>query len=124
MNLIVNAAHAIEEKINSQDVKEKGLITITTSFDFDCVIIAISDTGTGIKEEYRNKIFDPFFTTKEVGKGTGQGLALVFSVVEKHSGTIALDTTLGEGSTFTVTLPIEARMTTQKLKVYAGEQIF
>ena len=66
----------------------------------------MTDTGTGIAEEHRTKIFDPFFTTKEVGRGTGQGLAIARSVlVDKHGGTLTFDTEVGRGTTFIVRLP-------------------
>ena len=67
----------------------------------------MSDSGTGIPKEIRDRIFDPFFTTKEVGKGTGQGLAIAYSVVvDKHGGSIRLESAEGEGSTFTIRLPL------------------
>lgn len=70
-----------------------------------------SDTGTGIPEELHQKIFEPFFTTKEVGKGTGLGLAVAFSVMQDHSGTITVESTQGSGSTFTILLPLHAHET-------------
>ena len=69
----------------------------------------MADTGTGIPPEIRERIFDPFFTTKEVGKGTGQGLSLVHSiVVDKHGGSLTFDTKVGAGTTFVVRLPVGA----------------
>ena len=69
--------------------------------------VRISDTGKGIPEDIKSKIFDPFFTTKDVGKGTGQGLAIARSViVDKHGGTIDIETELGKGTTFIIRLPI------------------
>ena len=74
----------------------------------DSVEIAISDTGKGIPVEVRPRIFDPFFTTKEVGKGTGQGLAIARNViVDKHGGTLHFETELGQGTTFYIRLPID-----------------
>jgi signal transduction histidine kinase len=73
----------------------------------DQVEIAIADTGKGIPAEVRSRIFDPFFTTKEVGKGTGQGLAIARSVVvDKHGGTLHFETEVGKGTTFYIRLPI------------------
>jgi signal transduction histidine kinase len=73
----------------------------------DQVEISISDTGKGIPVEVRSRIFDPFFTTKEVGKGTGQGLAIARTViVEKHGGTLHFETELGKGTTFYIRLPV------------------
>lgn len=103
LNLIVNATHAIEDK---QD-KERGLIKVSTAKVGDFVEIQIADDGKGMPEEIRNKIFDPFFTTKEVGRGSGQGLAICHDVVvNKHGGTITFQSRVGVGTTFKVRLPI------------------
>jgi PAS domain S-box-containing protein len=107
LNLIVNAAHAIADRI--ANTNERGLIKIRTWTEGPMVAIALSDTGTGIKEDCRQRIFEPFFTTKEVGKGTGQGLAIARAVVvDKHKGSLSFDTELGRGTTFYVRIPIEA----------------
>ncbi|MFQ5958163.1 MAG: CHASE domain-containing protein, partial [Alphaproteobacteria bacterium] len=104
LNLIVNAAHAIE----ATGADEKGRITVSTREDGDRVEIRVSDTGGGIPEESREKIFDPFFTTKEPGKGTGQGLAISYTIItKKHEGTIAVESEVGKGSTFIICLPID-----------------
>ncbi|MFP4056595.1 MAG: PAS domain S-box protein [Candidatus Brocadiia bacterium] len=108
LNLVVNAAHAIEEKAGSNP-GQKGTITVSTGLCDDHVEIRVRDTGAGIPDPVAPRIFDPFFTTKEVGKGTGQGLAIAHSViVEKHGGSIAFETEPGEGTEFIVTLPVEA----------------
>lgn len=99
MNLVVNAAHAIGA--------ERGTITVRTGHDDNNAWIQVSDTGSGINAAVLPHIFDPFFTTKAIGKGTGLGLSLSYGIVQKHHGTIAVDTELGKGSTFTVTLPIK-----------------
>lgn len=105
LNLLVNAAHAIAEVV--KDTGQKGVIRVRTSTDGDWVKIAISDSGCGIPEEVRAKVFDPFFTTKEVGRGTGQGLAISRSiVVDKHGGRLTFETEVGRGSSFVVALPI------------------
>ena len=71
--------------------------------------IRVKDSGTGIPEHARAKVFEPFFTTKEVGKGTGQGLAMAYNcVVKRHKGTIDFETELGEGTTFVIRLPLQA----------------
>jgi two-component system NtrC family sensor kinase len=102
LNLIVNAAHAMEDKHAG-----RGRLGIRTSLDGDDVVIAISDTGSGIAEANRERIFDAFFTTKEVGRGTGQGLAISRSIiVDRHGGTLTFDSTLGVGTTFYVRIPI------------------
>lgn len=98
MNLLVNAAHAI---------RERGVITIATGVEGDWVWVAISDTGCGIPPQNMNRIFEPFFTTKPIGSGTGLGLSLSYSIVNKHGGRIEVDSTPEVGTTFTVRLPIE-----------------
>jgi signal transduction histidine kinase len=106
LNLIVNAAHAIGDKA-AGGTREKGTITIRTRCEGDIVEVQVEDTGTGIPENIQGRIFDPFFTTKEVGRGTGQGLAIAHSiVVEKHGGTITFRSRPGEGTTFCVRMPI------------------
>jgi two-component system NtrC family sensor kinase len=98
MNLLVNAAQAIAEH---------GTITIRTGCSGEKVWITIADTGLGIAPENIAKIFDPFFTTKPVGKGTGLGLSVSYGIIEKHGGHIEVHSQLGQGTTFTVWLPIE-----------------
>jgi two-component system NtrC family sensor kinase len=105
LNILVNAAHAIEEVVRGSD--RKGRIWVRTEQQGDSVLISIGDTGGGIPPHVLGRIFDPFFTTKEVGKGTGQGLAIARTIVrENHHGEIAVETTVGEGTTFRVRLPI------------------
>ncbi len=107
LNMIINAAHAIAEVVGDGG-KGKGKIKITTRKNGNWAEIRISDTGTGIPEKIRSKIFDPFFTTKEVGKGTGQGLAIARSIiVDKHGGTIDFETEEGKGTTFIIKLPLK-----------------
>jgi PAS domain S-box-containing protein len=105
LNLVVNSAHAIAEKVG--DSGERGTIRVATWCEDDHVVLEISDTGTGIPDEIRERIFDPFFTTKEIGKGTGQGLAIARSVVEKHGGTIECSSTVGVGTCFRIRLPVD-----------------
>jgi len=103
LNIVVNAAHAIADATHG---KSKGTIGVSTRRDGDKVEIRIRDSGTGIPETARGRIFDPFFTTKEVGKGTGQGLAIARSVVvDKHQGEIFFETEMGQGTTFVIRLP-------------------
>ncbi len=105
LNLLVNAGHAIEDVVSSTN--GRGKIVVRTRTDGDHVEIRISDTGSGIPEEIRDKIFDPFFTTKGVGKGTGQGLALARAiVVEKHGGSLTFESQPGKGTTFFIRLPL------------------
>jgi signal transduction histidine kinase len=107
LNLLVNASHAIGDVV--KDTANLGKLTVRSGIDGEYVEISISDTGKGIPEAVRAKIFDPFFTTKEVGKGTGQGLAIARSViVNKHGGTLRFETDCNKGTTFFIRLPIGA----------------
>ncbi len=102
LNLVVNATHAIAGR--SED--GLGRIVLRTTFDEQFVTVSVSDSGTGMPPNVVEKIFDPFFTTKDVGKGTGQGLAIAHQViVDRHRGRIDVETVLGEGTTFHVRLP-------------------
>ncbi len=106
LNMLVNAAHAIGEKLGDNPGRRKGMITLATRQEERWVELRISDTGSGIPETIRLRIFDPFFTTKQVGKVTGQGLAIVHDVITgKHQGTIALASEVGLGTTFIIRLP-------------------
>lgn len=98
MNLFVNAAQAIEGP---------GTITIRTTVDSNRVHIAITDTGKGIDPADVERIFSPGFTTKGVGVGTGLGLSISYNIVEKHQGSIAVQSAAGQGATFTVILPLD-----------------
>ncbi|MBA3463508.1 MAG: HAMP domain-containing protein [Deltaproteobacteria bacterium] len=98
MNLLTNAAQALSGRDNAT-------ITIETAGEAEHVIVKISDNGPGISGDVLPRIWDPFFTTKDVGEGTGLGLSIVHELVERHGGTIGVETKLGEGTTFTVTLP-------------------
>ncbi|MCB0996682.1 MAG: hypothetical protein KDB21_16425, partial [Acidimicrobiales bacterium] len=107
LNLVVNAAHAIDaaREQRGDASGELGTITVRTSQTEDLVVLEISDSGCGIPDDVRERMYDPFFTTKEVGKGTGQGLAIAHSViVERHGGTIDVESVLGEGTTFRICL--------------------
>ena len=107
VNLIVNAAHAIADR-QAGEPGHRGRITVGTRRQGDRAEIRVSDNGSGIPDDVRARIFDPFFTTKDVGKGTGQGLALVHGVVvNKHGGSVRVDSTVGSGTTFTLDLPID-----------------
>jgi signal transduction histidine kinase/FixJ family two-component response regulator len=106
LNLLVNAAQAIGEIIRPNS-GERRWITVSTQGEAGWVEIRIADEGPGIPETIRHRIFEPFFTTKEVGKGTGQGLAIAHDViVKKHGGQLFLQSELGEGSTFIIRLPV------------------
>ena len=101
LNLIVNAAHAIGE------TKLRGTIRVSSQRVGDDAVIEIADTGTGIPDAVRDHVFEPFFTTKEVGRGTGQGLAIARSVVvDKHRGSLTFEPRSGGGTTFRIRIPI------------------
>jgi PAS domain S-box-containing protein len=105
LNLIVNAGHALADQGHTP---ETGHITLKTWADGEWVVISVSDNGCGIADDIKDRIFDPFFTSKEVGRGTGQGLAIARAiVVEQHAGRLLVKSALGEGSTFEVWLPKE-----------------
>jgi signal transduction histidine kinase len=100
LNLIVNAAHAMEGH-------SRGTLTVRSAVDGDHIAISFCDTGGGIPPEIQQRIFDPFFTTKEVGRGTGQGLAIARAiVVDRHGGSLSFDSVAGRGTTFVVRIPI------------------
>jgi PAS domain S-box-containing protein len=116
MNLLVNAAQAIEGKgkitiasglLADQDVPAEG----AGDYHRPSVWIEIGDTGKGIPAENLARIFDPFFTTKPVGQGTGLGLSLAWSIIQKHHGSLTVDSTVGVGTTFRITLPVDGRAT-------------
>ena len=101
LNLIVNAAQAMEGQ-------HRGKLAVKSSVDGDHVVISVSDTGGGIPLDIQQHIFDPFFTTKEVGRGTGQGLAIARAiVVDRHGGSLSFDTVAGQGTTFVIRIPID-----------------
>jgi PAS domain S-box-containing protein len=104
LNLIVNAAHAIAERVSGAP-GEKGRITLVSRVRDSLVEIEVRDTGAGIPEAIRNQVFLPFFTTKPVGQGTGQGLAIVHSAVTKCGGAIDFESVVGQGTCFTIRLP-------------------
>lgn len=107
LNLVVNAAQAIEsQKGKTPDLK--GEISISTLVRNKHVVILVKDNGCGIAEEDCKRVFDPFFTTKEVGKGTGQGLSLVYaSITERLGGEVLLTSKKGKGTTFTINIPMQ-----------------
>jgi two-component system NtrC family sensor kinase len=100
MNMLVNAAEAMSDS--------GGDLTITTRISSDglSILISFKDTGTGIPPEIQSKIFDPFFTTKGVGKGTGLGLSTSYGIIQSHHGNIDVESAVGKGTTFTISLPI------------------
>jgi signal transduction histidine kinase len=100
MNLMLNAQQAMENK---------GSLSISTTFDSDQkkATVVVSDTGPGMSAEVKSRIFEPFFTTKGAGKGTGLGLSVTLGIVKDHSGVIEVDSEIGRGTTFQITLPAD-----------------
>ena len=107
LNLIVNAAHAIHDAGKDSG---NGEIKVSTELAGEDVLIRVGDNGCGVPPENLAKLYDPFFTTKEVGRGTGQGLAITHSIlVDKHGGEISVQSEVGVGTEFTLRLPIGGR---------------
>ena len=105
LNLVVNAAHAIEDKKGASS--EMGRITVKSFLEGDQVVISVSDTGCGIPPGIRERIFDPFYTTKAVGRGSGQGLTISRTIInEKHGGDLSFESAVGQGTTFFIKLPV------------------
>lgn len=98
LNLITNAVQAVDERT--------GRIVIRTMAQGNYVVIKIADNGKGIPPENLKRIFEPFFTTKEVGQGTGLGLSIAYKIIEKHKGKIEVQSKVGVGTEFTITLPV------------------
>jgi PAS domain S-box-containing protein len=97
LNLLINAGHAIETN---------GIITLRTRYQDARVTVEIEDTGQGIPDNIKDRIFEPFFTTKPVGKGTGLGLSISWDIIQRHHGTISIDSRVGHGTVFAICLPV------------------
>ena len=106
VNLFNNAADAIPE--------EGGTVTISTTLQKDNLSIKIMDTGSGIHPDHIANIFEPFFTTKPAVKGTGLGLPVSYGIIKSHGGDISVESRPGQGSTFTITLPVDTRLIDEK----------
>lgn len=102
LNIITNGIHAVKEKFKD---KNGGIIKIATKTSGEMLDIIISDNGTGMSEEVKHKIFEPFFTTKDVGEGTGLGLSIAYNVIKKHNGKININSVVGEGTEFVISIP-------------------
>ncbi|MBU0735297.1 MAG: HAMP domain-containing histidine kinase, partial [Proteobacteria bacterium] len=107
LNLISNAIDAIsKDKDVIKETGSRGLIEIESGQTDSHIVVTISDNGPGIPKDQQKRVFDPFFTTKEAGKGTGLGLWIIYGIIEKMGGTVSLKSQEGEGTTFTVKIPI------------------
>jgi PAS domain S-box-containing protein len=95
--------------LNARDAMPRGgWLSVSTRFDEDgMVVVEVADTGSGIPSEYLARIYDPFFTTKAIGRGTGLGLSITYGIVRDHQGSIQCDSSMGQGTRFTMTLPLE-----------------
>jgi two-component system NtrC family sensor kinase len=100
VNLVLNALDALDGSTGPR-------LEIRTRSDADACIIEIADNGRGIEPAHLDRIFEPFFTTKPVGQGTGLGLSISFSLIQKHGGEMTVQSTVGQGTTFTIRLPNE-----------------
>jgi two-component system NtrC family sensor kinase len=103
LNIISNAAHAVQKRYGNN---AGGELTIITDHDDKDVFIRIKDNGTGMDANTLKKLFEPFFTTKDVGEGTGLGMSIAYNIIKKHSGTINVSSLPGEGTEFTLQIPI------------------
>jgi two-component system, NtrC family, sensor kinase len=109
--LVCGAEHKLQQVflnlvLNARDAMPKGgWLSITTRVEGDRVLVAVGDTGSGIPSEHLSRIYDPFFTTKTMGHGTGLGLSITYGIVREHEGTITVESAIGQGTTFTVSLP-------------------
>ena len=106
LNLIVNAAHAVADKIASGGDRGSILVRSRVDESVDEIVVTIADNGCGIDPAVQERIFEPFFTTKDVGRGTGQGLAISRTILEQHGGAISFTSVPGEGTTFEIRLPV------------------
>ena len=97
LNLTLNACEAMAQG---------GTLMVSTATASEKIVVKVIDTGAGIKREHLDQIFEPFFTTKPVGKGTGLGLSVSYGIIQQHGGTLEVDSEVGKGSTFTVSLPV------------------
>jgi len=109
VNILINAVDAVDEKFGAAPAAGRaGRIVCRTLVDGNNVVAEISDNGKGIPDEHLSKIFEPFFTTKQVGEGTGLGLWISYGIIRSFGGDIRVDSLVGEGTTFTITLPLHA----------------
>ena len=106
LNLINNAFFAVNERSKTENKDFKPSVIVKTKLEKDKVIISVSDKGSGIPDDVKEKIFQPFFTTKPTGQGTGLGLSLSYDIVKAHGGELIAKTEKGEGTIFTIKLPV------------------
>ncbi|MCB1188892.1 MAG: cyclic nucleotide-binding domain-containing protein [Leptospiraceae bacterium] len=114
INMLINSCHAIKKKEDELKQSFQGIVNITTSIQKGDFVIGIQDNGCGMNEEVQKKMFEPFFTTKEVGKGTGMGLSISYSIIKKHNGRIEVESIVGEGTIILLYLPLKKNYTKNK----------
>src|SRR6186997_1623298 len=103
--------------LNARDAMPSGgWLTIVTRAERDGAVVEIADTGSGIPAEQLSRIYDPFFTTKDIGKGTGLGLSITYGIVQEHGGTITCDSQVGQGTRFSIRLPLAAAARAQQAR--------
>jgi len=107
LNLYNNAFYAVAEKKKLRPHQYDPEISVSTKMNGSKVEITVKDNGMGIPDKVKDKIFQPFFTTKPTGQGTGLGLSLSYDIIKAHGGEMKVDSTEGEGATFTIGLPIK-----------------
>ncbi len=112
MNIMVNACQAIQYKLEKNNIKEAGNLYIRTFISGENLVIKFSDDGCGMDEETKRKIFEPFFTTKIVGAGVGMGMSITYGIIEKHNGSITVESELAKGSVITVYIPMNLNLDT------------
>jgi len=106
INLVSNAIDAMDEKSKQPDAQDTlKRLTIKSLVEGDRVTVLVSDTGTGMPEEIKNKIIEPFFTTKKVGKGTGLGVSISYGIVKDYGGSINIESEIGQGTSFKLMFP-------------------
>ena len=107
MNIMVNACQSIDARQKQATDKTVGSLTIHTEIQEEQLVIQFQDTGCGMSKEVQEKMFEPFYTTKPVGEGTGLGMSISYGIIEKHQGSIVVESVLNAGTTITVLLPLK-----------------
>ena len=106
LNLITNAFYVVKKKKEENPKGYYPTVSVSTEKQGNMILIKVSDNGNGVPKEVLDKIFQPFFTTKPSGEGTGLGLSLSYDIVKVHGGELTVETKQGEGTTFTISLPM------------------
>ncbi|MEN8798055.1 MAG: ATP-binding protein, partial [Flavobacteriaceae bacterium] len=110
LNLITNAFYAVSERKLQQPEGYEPTVSVSTKKTGNKVFVSVKDNGSGIPKNVLDKIFQPFFTTKPTGEGTGLGLSLSYDIIKAHKGEISVKSKVGEGTAFTIALPVKAQL--------------